>query len=233
VGVVPMMNGIPISVQRQMKKIQPPTAAAQLRISSNGGMRPPATPVISSIRTQSSPPHPPPLTQPNGINGANQSPSRAPENEVVKVEVVPTLMPNGTLQSQHDANASSLGHSIFVSSRLPSKTSPVRLKSSQGQHLMVPIQNDYHIASMNGFSALPNGSIYHPNGQHNGLSVQQMQNLKSVFANRDMNTVNLSGSRGLATPYMGQPVLNGALFNMRLGAGANMNLKLPPAQQPQ
>jgi enhancer of polycomb-like protein len=43
-------NGTPISVQPQMKKMQPPTGFPQMLISSNGGMRPPAPPVVASMR---------------------------------------------------------------------------------------------------------------------------------------------------------------------------------------
>jgi enhancer of polycomb-like protein len=215
-----------------MKKM--PAGVSQLRISSNGGMRPPATPVVPSIplSTQSSPPQvpPPPLVQlTNGINGTNQSPTRVPEGEVVKVETAPTSMPNGTSQSQHETNAPPPTHTVSAAGRMSTETSPVRPKSSQSTHLTVPIQNGYHIASVNGFSPMPNGAIYHANGQHNGLSAQQMQNLKSVFANagQDLNTMHINGNR----VYTG--LTNGAHFNMQLPAGANMNLKLPSSRQPQ
>jgi enhancer of polycomb-like protein len=76
---------------------------------------------------------------------------------------------------------------------------------------------------------MPNGVICHVNGQHNRLSAQQMQNLKSVFANagQDLNTMHINENR----VYTG--LMNGAHFNMQLPAGANMNLKLPSSRQPQ
>jgi hypothetical protein len=100
-------------------------------------------------------------------------------------------------------------------------------KSFQSTYLTVPIQNGYHIALRNGFSPMPNGVICHVNGQHNRLSAQQMQNLKSVFANagQDLNTMHINENR----VYTG--LMNGAHFNMQLPAGANMNLKLPSSRQ--
>jgi enhancer of polycomb-like protein len=174
-GVVPMSltmpNGTPISVQTQLKKMQPPVGMSQpqQRISSNGGMRPPATPVVASMSsnplpTQSSSPQMPPPPAPqstNGINGTNRSPSRAPEGEAVKAEPSSNSMPNGTSQSQPDINTTVVDHRMSVPVRPPMEpNSPTRPKSSQNQHLTVPMQNGYHVASMNGFSAMPNGSPY-------------------------------------------------------------------------
>ena len=139
-----MPNGTPISVQTQMKKMPIPVGMLQPqpRISSNGGMCPPATPVVASMSlnsTQSSPPQmpPPPVQQPiNGTNGANHSPSRAPEGEPVKIEPSSNLMPNGVPQSQPDTIMPIVDH------RMPASVCPVLepnppspLKSSQNQHL--------------------------------------------------------------------------------------------------
>ncbi|KAA1475661.1 hypothetical protein DENSPDRAFT_883731 [Dentipellis sp. KUC8613] len=44
---MPRTNGTPISMQAQLKKMQPPMNVPQMRISNNGGMRPPSTPTIS------------------------------------------------------------------------------------------------------------------------------------------------------------------------------------------
>jgi enhancer of polycomb-like protein len=246
-----MPNGTPISVQTQMKKMQPPgMSQPQQRISSNGGMRPPATPLVASMSnpppSQSSPPQmppPPPVLQStNGVNGANRSPSRASDGETVKTDAI--SFPNGTLQNQPDNNVlvnntSIVDHGMAVSLRSPMEPgSPALPKHS---HLTVPMQNGYHLASTNGFSTMANGSpyIHLPNGQHNGLSIQQMQNLKSVFAStqmqpgQDINNMNVNGGRSLPASFMGHPVSNGNHFNMQLGAGANVNLKLPSARQPQ
>ena len=246
-----MPNGTPISVQTQLKKMPPPVGIPQPqpRISSNGGMRPSPSPVVASISsnpasTQLSPqmPHPPVLQPTNGVNGANRSLSRAPEGEAVKLEAPSNLMPNGISQNQPDSNAQVVDHRVSVPIRLPLESnSPVRPKSSQNQHLTVPMHNGYHVASMNGFPAMPNGSPYThlPNGQHNGLSSQQMQNLRSVFANaqmppgQDLNNIAVNGGRSLPASFMSHSVPNGNHFNMQLGAGANINLKLQSSRQAQ
>jgi hypothetical protein len=103
-------------------------------------------------------------------------------------------------------------------------------KSSQNQCLTVPL---HYVAPSNGFPAMPNGLPYIdlPNDQHSGLSMQQMQNLKSVLASvqmqpgQDMSNVNVNGGR-LPGSFIGHPVSNGGHFNMQLGAGANVNIKL-------
>ena len=49
---------------------------------------------------------------------------------------------------------------------------------------------------------------------------------------QDMNNVNVNGGR-LPGSFMGHPVSNGGHFNVQLGAGAFVNLKLPSAWQAQ
>jgi enhancer of polycomb-like protein len=84
---------------------------------------------------------------------------------------------------------------------------------------------------MNGYPPIPNGSSYprHMNTGPNGLSMQQMQNLKSAFAGvppgQDLNGVPVNNQR---LPSSWTP--NGGHFNLPVGAGANMNMKLPSAR---
>lgn len=82
-----LANGVPVSMQHQIMKMQPPTAAPQMRISSNGGMRPPGM-QLSGQQTNGpphhvSPPHPLPVpvpqhATPNGVNGSVALPSACP-----------------------------------------------------------------------------------------------------------------------------------------------------------
>ena len=66
--------------------------------------------------------------------------------------------------------------------------------------------------------------------------MQQVQNLKSAFANmppgRDLTSMQANGGRSMPASYT-HGVPNGANFNMQLGAGVNMNLKLPTTRQMQ
>ena len=153
-----------------MKKIYPLVGMSQpqARISSNGGMCPPPTTMVAGMLsnppTQSSSQQMPPPTvlQPtNGVNGINRSPTRAPEGDAVKAEAPLHSILNGAPQSQSDTNTSGVDHRMSVPVRPPMESNlPARPKSSQNQHLTVPMQNAYHVASLNGFPAMPNGSPY-------------------------------------------------------------------------
>ena len=71
-----MTPGAPISMQAQLKKLQPPSNVPHMRISSNGGMRPPVTPIATPTQTtaqqiQASPPLALAPSPVNGVNGIN------------------------------------------------------------------------------------------------------------------------------------------------------------------
>ena len=82
----------PVAMQQQLKKMQPPSATPQMRISSNGGMRPPGIPVTNlqangSVGHHVSPPHPVPVpipqhSPPNGVNGVSRAAITMPHVEV-------------------------------------------------------------------------------------------------------------------------------------------------------
>jgi enhancer of polycomb-like protein len=195
-------NGTPISVQAQLKKMQPLAGLPQMRISSNGGMRPPAQSIVASMQplppqqqpqpqNHSSPPRPSPTPTINGINGANRN-GNASDNDETMAKPNPTAV-NGT-QNQMDASL------IHIDGNAPRQlpSSPTKAQAQQQQHLVLP--NGYHLTAMNGFTPFSNGSQYpHSlNGRHNGLSVQQLQNIKATFANsmstgQDLNTLHTNG----------------------------------------
>jgi len=221
---VPPASGTPMSVPTQMKRMQPPTALPQMRISSNGGMRSTVlasnmVPNVSSLQN----PHNI-VQQVNGVNGVHRTGITAPQHEVLKAETnTISSIPNGAdLHPTADVNGT--GQSI----------SPVRPKSQNQHHI-----NGYHLTAMNGYPTMSNGSQYlhHSSAQHNGLSIQQMQNLKSTFAAiptaQDVNSIQANGARQIAGSYLGHVVPNGTSFDMQLGAGANMILKLPSTRQMQ
>ncbi|KAJ3498436.1 hypothetical protein NLJ89_g10220 [Agrocybe chaxingu] len=103
-----MQNGIPVAMQ-QIKKMQAPTAAPQMRISSNGGMRPPSVPTVANLQANGAvtqhpaPPHPLPVpvpqhSPPNGINGTSRAAISMPHVDVQKPEVPianPAITANG------------------------------------------------------------------------------------------------------------------------------------------
>jgi enhancer of polycomb-like protein len=98
--------------------------------------------------------------------------------------------------------------------------------------------NGYHLTPMNNMTAaaLVNSASYqqhNQNSQHaGGLSLQQMQNLKTVFANMPApELAALQAGRGIPASYM-HVAPNVANMNMQI-PGANMNLKLPTSRQMQ
>ncbi|KAF8871061.1 hypothetical protein CPB84DRAFT_1855208 [Gymnopilus junonius] len=93
-ALVAAANGMaPVAMQQQLKKMQPPSATPQMRISSNGGMRPPGIPVTNlqangAIAHHVSPPHPLPVlipqhSPPDGVNSKSDvAPTPAITNSV-------------------------------------------------------------------------------------------------------------------------------------------------------
>ncbi|KAF9445195.1 hypothetical protein P691DRAFT_676156 [Macrolepiota fuliginosa MF-IS2] len=153
-------SGTPVAVQQQLKKMPPPSAVPQMRISSNGGMRP-SIPAVNgvnglqsavSIAAHTSPPQPVPVPQhspPNGVNGVVSRPAIAmPHVDVVKTEVhQPSALANGAISIQQSDSSQS-------SDSTPSAASPVRPKS-QTQTVTLPA-NGFHMAN-NYATALPAG----------------------------------------------------------------------------
>jgi enhancer of polycomb-like protein len=221
----------PISVPTQVKKMPPAVTLPQLRISANGGLRPPGLVTGSPPNAPGIQPSPTNTLTPtmNGVNGIHRSGSAVPQRDLLKTDSNPTIpVLNAVGRNQADLHPP-------LESNVGRPISPVRPKS-QNQH-PIAIPNGYHLTAMNGYPAMPNGTQYlHAAAQHNGLSVQQMQNLKSTFGvippGADLTAVQTNGGRQISAPYMGHVVTNGANFNLPLPP-ANMNLKLPPARQMQ
>ncbi|PPQ93891.1 hypothetical protein CVT25_007804 [Psilocybe cyanescens] len=241
------VNGIPVAMQHQIKKMQPPTAAPQMRISSNGGMRPPVISVSNLQQQQQvngtvahhvSSPHPVPVPVPqhsplNGVNGISRAAISMPHVEVQKQEIIATpAIANGVSSNpQPDANAEMTVNGL-----------PVRPKSQNvtpQSHLGLGVPtNGYHLTPMNNMTAaaLVNSAAFQQHNQNQqiptGLSLQQVQNLKNVFANMPApELAAFQAARGIPASYMHPP--NGANMNIQIAQGTNMNLKLPAARQMQ
>jgi enhancer of polycomb-like protein len=218
----------PISVPTQVKKIPPAAVPPQLRISANGGLRAPGLVTGSPPNASGVQPSPTNTLTPtmNGVNGIHRSGSTVPQRDLLKADSNPTI-PVLSAVGQNHADL----HPPSEITNVGRPISPVRPKS-QNQH-PIAIPNGYHLTAMNGY---PGTQYLHAAAQHNGLSVQQMQNLKTSFGvmppGADLTTLQTNSGRQISTPYMGHVVTNGANFNMPLH-GANMNLKLPPARQMQ
>ncbi|EIN12711.1 hypothetical protein PUNSTDRAFT_130959 [Punctularia strigosozonata HHB-11173 SS5] len=188
-----------IQAQNPMKRL-PPAALAHTRISSNGGMRPPAaTNSLGNVATS------PPAS--NGVIAAEINPrtagSPAKPSAMLDVE---ELSVNGSNPASRSA-------------------SPVRPKSTS-QHLGVANVNGFNMPVANGYPITTNnGNAYIPqtNGP-SGLSPQQVQGLKSAFAmpvSQDLAMRSGFPAQGIATATSNASVTHGPL-NLKLPQSRQM-----------
>lgn len=218
-------TGTPISVQQQLKKMPPPTAVpqVQMRISSNGGMRPPSV-VGNTAISQSSPPHSAvlPHHSPPVTNGINRAAINISHVDLAKPETLPNhSIMNGAPQAQQPET--SQPHDPKVNGV---NGSPVKLN---GLHPGLPT-NGYLIPPLNSQAA--SAAVLANAAQFAFPGNMSLQNLKSVLANGADFSALQSVARSLPSGYLHVP--NGANFNIQqLVPGANMNIKLPAARQMQ
>jgi enhancer of polycomb-like protein len=217
-----MPAGTPISMQAQLKKMQPP-AVPQIRIPSNGTMRPPAPPNLPTMPT------------------SNASSSQASQSMPASGHANDASVNGGSVESYPPKPGSSESsqelqqpHTIHVDGQTESgpsiqSTSPTRPSSQSQQHAAITIpvmSNGFHISPVNGFSpGLGNNAngISFPNPTGNGLSHQQMQNIKSAYAGispmHDISAIQANGGNMVPrgpTAYMGHIIPNGVNYEMQL-----------------
>jgi enhancer of polycomb-like protein len=209
---MPQTTGTPISMQQQLKKLPSALNVPQMRISSNGNLRPLATPVLTAplASPQSSP-------TPTATNGQTSP-------------IPPSL--NGSEESHSSSTPAPQRDSATPSAEATpagvTAASPMPIKPAQ--HPAISIPNGYHI--QNYAPSMPNGTAtyLHPGAQQNGLTVPQIQ-LKGAFTNgQPEHPITINGSR--PAPY----IANGNNFNLPVGAVGvslgtnltNVNLKVPP-----
>ena len=256
----PTMNGIvpahPIAGAaalngHQIKKMSLPNTGLQMRISSNGGMRPPMMPVsnLHSNGASSSHQMSPPQTLPvsvaqhsSSMTGISRAAINLPQVDVHKPSdtIGPLTIPNGiplVTVPQPDANVSG-------NMEVTASGSPPRLKP-QNQNPTTPQPQPPHLGTaipINGYHLSPLAAAYShsqsppqlnniSNGS-GGLSQQQMRDLKSVFANMpgpDLGTLQ-NASRAISSPYMHLGPNGSNTNGIQLLPGTNIgNLKLSPA----
>ena len=253
-GIVPVhpIAGLAAMNGHQIKKMPPPNTGLQMRISSNGGMRPPMTavPNLHSNDTSSSYQVSPPQTLPvpvaqhsSSMTGVSRAAINLPQVDVHKpADIIgPPAIPNGiplVTVPQLDVNGSGNVEARANGSPprpKPPNQNPTTPQSQSQPHLgaAIPI-NGYHLsplATAYSHSQSPSQLSNISNGS-GGLSQQQMRDLKSVFANMpgpDLGTLQ-NASRAASAPYMhlssNGPNMNG----IQLLPGTNIgNLKLSPA----
>lgn len=225
------VNGTPIAMQQQLKKMPPPTALPQMRISSNGGMRTQAAQSMQgpSLTPSHSPPSSASLPQPmtTGSNGLSRAAITMPHVDGVKSEINSTLsVLNGNAQTPHQHQPDvSQSHDPIINGH---GNSPP--KQAQVQHSNGLPTNSY----LTQLSSYTNPTLTNSNqfGQQQGLTLQQMQNLKSAFApGQDLATFQAHIAR--AGQYLHVP--NGTQnFNItQSNINTNMNIKFPATRQMQ
>ncbi|KAF9221104.1 hypothetical protein BS17DRAFT_797325 [Gyrodon lividus] len=222
-------NGIPISMQAHMKALQPQVAAP--RISHAAALRPPAPPpLVNMIPTIPLPQAlQPQTTNPftANVNGTSGSHAIAEGGSVKLITAPNGSTTNGTTTTQQQPTDTSVSPATEPQQPALYVGSPARQKVDAQQPVSIPL-NGYHVP-INGYT-IPNGPYMQHARQPNGLSLQQMQSLKMALAQgQDVNAA-IHG-RPIQTSYVGHLVQNGAHYNMQMGAGTNVNLKLAPGRQ--
>ncbi|KAI6018157.1 enhancer of polycomb-like-domain-containing protein [Pisolithus microcarpus] len=226
-------NGIPISMQAHMKGVQPLSGVPHARIS-NGGIRPPGTPNANQVPIV---PSVQPSAQQAGssaspTNGSSASPTTVPvaDGDVARLSPLngtPGTNGSSSHGSTHDVREASIPPTPEVpASNQPSGTP--RQKAEPQQAVSIPL-NGYHVP-MNGY-AISNMPYMQHARQLNGLSPQQMKDLRSVFAQDPSSGMQGTPGRQIQAPYVGHLVPSGTHFNVQMGTAANVNLKVPPGRQ--
>ena len=219
------LNGTAVSNQHQIKTMAPPVLGAQMRISSNGGLRLPAAPATNLQSNGNihnvAPPQliPIPVSQ---HSPASRAAIAMPHVDAQKPEVIVTPAVSSLAMSSSQPD---------TSTELSVDASPGRSKAPDPtpQHGFSVHTNGFHLTPM--ITPTINSS-FGQNQHTGGLSLQQMQNLKTAFANipaPDLAALQNVG-RAISASYVNLAV-NGTNLNMQLPAGANM--KMSPARQMQ
>ena len=199
---MPQTTGTPISMQQQLKKLPSALSVPQMRISSNGNLRPLATPVLTA-----------PLA----------SPQSSPTPTATNGQTSPTPIPS--LDGSDESHASSTPApqrdsatpSAEVTSAGVTAASPMPMKPTQPH----PAVSIHHLQN-NYAPTVPNGTTtyLHPAAQQNGL-VQ----MKGAFTNGQEMPITVNGSR---PAYNIGHVASNTNFNLP----TPMNLKLPSRAMP-
>ena len=220
-------SGTPVAMQQALKKMAPP-ATQQMRISSNGGMRPPALPVpipatngtTNPVSTPQPLPLPMPQPSPGGTNGSGRAAISMPHVEVPKPDIITTpAIPPAVVaitQSQASQSSDSTPNEALVSGTPPPRPKTTNPTSAPQQHVALGVPtNGFHLTPMTNIS-----TGVQPQSQHSsGLSIQQFQNIKNAFATPAEGTPFQNAQRLMSTPYG-----HGASGNAQLSSAASINL---------
>lgn len=197
-----MPPGMPISMQSQLKKMQPPTMSS-VRVPSTGSMRPPAPPTMPVIST-------------HATHSITEAPTDTPDSAPSEGS---TISQDAAPQPQSETHTQLQPEPIAPTT---TSTSPIRPPSRNQQPTAVGmnlpvITNSYHIPVAGFSAAVPNSTSLPYAGQtSNVLSAQQMQNIKMAFAEQAPTIHQLQPTTGsilsrVPAQYMGH--VNGVNYD--------------------
>ncbi|TFK21706.1 hypothetical protein FA15DRAFT_597418 [Coprinopsis marcescibilis] len=223
------MAGTPVSM---LKKMPPPNAIPQMRIS-NGGMR------LSNIpmQQQTSPPHP--STIPSSSQSSTSTPNAVQSRPAIAMPHVDLVKPsepgplvNGITPSNTQATETATTQSQEAT---VNGITPPRPKSQNQTPVALGVPtNGYHLTSLN--PAMPNITSYvQLSAQRTPLAaMQKMQEFKTALANLPPQEqiaalAAQAGNRALAANFL-QVNGNGQQQQQQQLPTGNINLKLPAAR---
>ncbi|TBU39160.1 enhancer of polycomb-like-domain-containing protein [Dichomitus squalens] len=196
------VNGTPLSVPTQVK-------LAQMRISSNGGMRMASG---STPNPASHPPSPHATPLPSGATGNPADGQRSPPK------------PDQDVKMAHGSPSGAPSQLDGVAAPMPSPTpAPSKPLASTGSVNLPNLPNGYHIPAMNGYTTVPKAGFVHPGTRPNGLSIQQIQSLQAMLPADNVN---------IALRQPGAYVLPNGAYQMPMAAGRPMQWPMAGQHSP-
>ncbi|EAU90006.2 NuA4 histone acetyltransferase subunit [Coprinopsis cinerea okayama7 len=232
----PGLLATPVAMQHQIKKMPPPNALPQMRISSNGGMRPPSVPgvALAAVGPQQSPPPPTAIPQNPATNGIARPAIAMPHVDLVK-PAEPVANGTPALASQQAAERQTSPPQEMATPA--NGISPQRPKSQNQTPMALGVPtNGYHLTSLNPASAATAAAAYAQlqANQRAQLMLQQKtpQDIKAAFANAGLNLTPQDLAALQAQAATNRAMYANSAAAAQLAAG-NLNLKLPAARQMQ
>ncbi|GBE89019.1 Enhancer of polycomb-like protein [Sparassis crispa] len=221
---MPGTNGMPVAMAAQLKKMAPPVGVPHMRISSNGGIRLPAASPVPNMHSTVPTPLASPYATPPGsagqVNGFHEASGQASDGTEQDVKLAMQTVPNGNghLGSDHPV--------ADPSTATGASTSPLRAKAQVQQPVAMPtVPNGYHIPPINAYPTMSKSQYMHATGRPNGLTMQQMHNIKSVYASMSPSPdtsmqSNNNANMAIRAPstYMGHVLPNGANYQVQFTA---------------
>ncbi|KAI9064742.1 hypothetical protein FKP32DRAFT_1665768 [Trametes sanguinea] len=154
------VNGTPISVPTQVKKLATTTPLPSVRLS-GAGNRVPSGSVVNGGQPSGSAHSTPPSSATS--NGFAEAQAAAAEKAEIAAKASGQASPNGVAGPQ-DATNTTMSTATSMPTKPLSSTAAVNVPN---------MPNGYHMATVNGY--LPKAGYMHPNAHHAGLNLQQLQ----------------------------------------------------------